>query len=341
MRIAHFHTNTIFSSWSNLAIPETLRRMGHEVLEGAIPTNANGQVIHTLSKRELNAAIARMPTFEDLQGCDLILVSGPEYVARWLNTLYGKDRWRRLSAPRVGFHLEQSSRDDMDFRYQEFRDWSTVHFYPSIEDVERFKGYYSKGCVDTEMFTPCVFAGGADHTCDQSCYERLLREKKYDAAFLGSLYQKRLNYLNRLLPLLGEDINFSANGVVVRDLSGERHREWAELLAQNLRQIKVHVNLPSNNMRMMVSRPLETMACGTFLLTYPTPDNLLRDGEHCRFYDPENPEELAELIRYYIEHDAERESIARAGYENIRQNYSLKQRLQEVIDIAANHCAGA
>jgi hypothetical protein len=31
---------------------------------------------------------------------------------------------------------------------------------------------------------------------------------------------------------------------------------------------------------------------------------------HCRIYDPEKPQELADLIRYYIAHEDERESIA-------------------------------
>jgi spore maturation protein CgeB len=85
---------------------------------------------------------------------------------------------------------------------------------------------------------------------------------------------------------------------------------------------------------MMVSRPFETLACGTFLLNYDTKDNPFRDGVHCRIYDPEKPH--ADLIRYYIAHEDERESIARAGCEEVRTNYSLRQRLSEVLD-AVNH----
>jgi glycosyltransferase involved in cell wall biosynthesis len=326
MRLAHFHTNTILSSWSTLAIPETLRRMGNEVLEGAIPTNQQGAVIHQLGRREFQQAVARMPKWEDLQKCDAILVSGPEYVLVWLNTLYGKEKWCSLNIPRVGFHLETSEREDHNFHYEQLQDWCNIHFYPSPEDATRFKGHYLLGAVDTEMFKP---AGVAD---SQGECEAASGGKKYDVGFVGTLYTKRLEFLARLLPLL-DDLDFRAGVVAVRDINGERHRNWAELLVENLQQLRIHVGLPSNNIRMMVSRPLETMASGTFLLTYRTEHDVFRDGEHCRFYNPENPQELADLVHYYLKHESERESIARAGCQEVRQNFSLQNRLAEVLEI--------
>jgi len=330
MRLAHFHTNTILSSWSALAIPETLRRMGHEVLEGSIPTNYQGAVIHHLGRREFQDAVARMPKWEDLQQCDAILVSGPEYVAVWLNTLYGKQNWCSLKVPRLGFHLEASDRGDHNFHYEQWQEWSSIHFYPSPEDAKRFKGHYVLAAVDTEMFKPAAEADS------KSGCEKANGTKKYDVGFVGSLYPKRLEFLTRLLPLLG-DLDFRAGGVTVRDISGERHRDWAELLVENLRQLRIHVGLPSNNIKMMVARPLETMASGTFLLTYRTQDNVFRDGEHCRFYDPEDPSELADLIHYYLKHEGERESIARAGCQEVRQNFSLEKRLGEVLEMVKQH----
>jgi glycosyltransferase involved in cell wall biosynthesis len=304
--------------------------MGHEVLEGPIPTDHQGRVIHRLGRREFQAAAASMPKWADLEKCDAILVSGPEYVLVWLNTLYGKQKWCGLKVPRVGFYNETSDRGDHNFHYEQLQDWSSIHFYPSLEDAQRFKGHYALGAVDTEMFKPGG-GTGSNHGC-----ARAGRTKKYDAGFVGSLYPKRLEFLARLLPLL-EDVDFRAGGVAVHDIGGERHRDWARLLVENLQQLKIHVGLPSNNIRMTVSRPLETMACGTFLLTYRTEDNVFRDGTHCRFYNPEDPKELAELIHYYLEHDGERESIAQAGCQEVRQNFSLEKRLGEILEIVQQH----
>ncbi len=302
--------------------------MGHEVFEGLIPTNDHGAVMHQLAPLHYRRAIASMPTLEQLESCDVILVSGPDYVAAWLHALYGKEAWCKLNARKVAFYLESSEREDFNSRYEAFADWYDVHFFPDPRDALRFHGHHLLASVDTEMFKPCTHEQG----CGSDCQATRFAEKKYDAAFVGTLYGKRVQYLARLLPLIPE-IDFRYGGVAVRDLGGECHREWAELLVRNLRQLRIHVALPSNNAKIMVARPFETMACGTFLLTYRTDDNLFRDGEHCRLYDPEKPEELAEMIRYYLAHQDEREAIARAGLEEVRQNYSARVRLQQVLNI--------
>jgi len=331
MRLAYFHTGTVLSSWSLLSMADTLRSMGHEVLEGAIPTDAHGAVVQQLNQAQYERVRAKMPTLEGLQSCDGILVAGPEYVAMWLNTLYGNQQWRQLKPCRVAFYLESSKRQDVRLRYDIFADWFDLHYFPDPEDAARLGGKYLRCSIDLSMFKPCSLQGRAGHRCDQACDARRMTEKKYEAAFVGTLYPKRMEFLSRLLPLL-TDVDFRANGIVVRDLGGECQREWAELLAKNIRQIKVHVALPSNNTSIMVSRPFETMACGTFLITYNTQDNPFRDGVHCRIYDPENPRELANLIRHYLAHEDEREAIARAGCEEVCRNYSLRDRLAEVLD---------
>ncbi len=330
MRIARFNTGTIFSSWTNLSTAQTLRSLGHEVLEGVIPTNEHGAVLHQLSPHRYALVKAAMPTLEQLDGCDVILVSGPDYVEAWLHVLYGLNAWSKLKARKVAFHLESFGREDRQARYESYAAWYDVHFFPDPRDAERFGGHHVLAAVDTELFKPCAHLGA----CGQHCQAQRTQEKKYDAAFVGSLYGKRMEYLARLLPLIPE-IDFRAGGVAARDIGGECHREWAELLVRNLRQIKVHVGLPSNNARIMVSRPFETMACGTFLLTYRTDDSLFRDGVHCRMYDPDHPQELAELIRYYLAHEDEREAIAQAGHAEILRNYSSSQRLGEVLGIVS------
>jgi glycosyltransferase involved in cell wall biosynthesis len=331
MRIARFNTGTIYSSWTNLAVAGTLRSLGHEVIEGVIPTSDTGAVQHQLSPHRYIQAMAAMPTLAQLESCDLILVSGPEYISVWMHTLYGKEAWSQLKARKVALYLESSARGDHQFRFEAFSDWFDVHFFPDALDAQRFHGHRIRACVDTDLFRPCT--QHRDPYAEQ-CRTHRVQEKKYTAAFVGSLYPKRAEYLNRLLPLIPE-VDFRAGGVCARDLGGECHREWAELLARNLRQIKVHVALPSNNATIMVARPFETMACGTFLLTYRTEDCPFQDGEHCVMYDPDHPEKLAELIRYYLAHDDEREAIAQAGHAAILRNYSLTDRLQEILAIVA------
>lgn len=333
MRLAVFHTATILSSWTVLTASDEFRRMGHEVLEGSIPVDANGAVLNNVSREQFAAVRAAMPTAEQLDACDLVLVFGPEYVGRWLNSLYGIDRWRRLRCgARTALYLETSQEAGRNFGYERYRDWYDLHFYPARGDVERFGGFLSPPCVDTRMFCPrnpaAPGSGGA------------LNEKRYDAGFVGSIYPKRAAFLSQLLPLL-DGVDFRTGYVVARDLSGELPALWTRLLVENIRQMGIHVALPSNNVHMTVSRPFETLACGTFLLTYRTQDNFFTDGEHCRFYDPERPEELAELIRYYVGHPEEREEIARAGCLNVRAAFSREKKLSELLETCLRHRRGA
>ena len=45
------------------------------------------------------------------------------------------------------------------------------------------------------------------------------------------------------------------------------------------------------------------------------------------------PEECAELIQYYLEHEDERETIAKAGQQRTLREHTYYHRMQELIDI--------
>jgi spore maturation protein CgeB len=50
-----------------------------------------------------------------------------------------------------------------------------------------------------------------------------------------------------------------------------------------------------------------------------------------------SPEECAELIRYYLEHDDEREAIARAGHNRATSEHTYYHRIQELLDIVGGY----
>jgi spore maturation protein CgeB len=49
------------------------------------------------------------------------------------------------------------------------------------------------------------------------------------------------------------------------------------------------------------------------------------------------PEECTELIRHYLEHENEREEIARAGQQRTLKEHTTYQRMQELVDIVGRH----
>ncbi|HEX2780056.1 MAG TPA: glycosyltransferase, partial [Gemmatimonadaceae bacterium] len=73
------------------------------------------------------------------------------------------------------------------------------------------------------------------------------------------------------------------------------------------------------------------MLAGGFFLGARTPglDRILRDGEHCAFYDDAGS--CAALARYYLEHPAERERIRKAGERYVRANHTYDQRVPHLL----------
>jgi hypothetical protein len=305
MKIALFRTGTIRASWSSVVAAEKLRSMGHQVLDAPIPTNQYGQV--TLDPEVFRAYKPKMPSIQQLQACDLVICLALEFYLPWIKTLYGDD-WLDLQN-RIAIYAECSDK----VPYHNLGLFSNVQFYPDKSDAEKFNGHFIPCPVDTKVF------------------HKTSEQKQYDVAFLGTLYPSRIKFLESLSPYL--KVPVTCGEVTAFDLGGECQYLWAMLNAQNINRMKIHLGLPSANTKMTTARALETMACGAFLLTYPTSDTLFQDGVHCKFYDPNDPKGLSEMIHYYLEHDVEREAIAARGCEYVRENFTLEQVLSNVLDM--------
>jgi hypothetical protein len=88
----------------------------------------------------------------------------------------------------------------------------------------------------------------------------------------------------------------------------------------------------ANNMRLY-----EATGAGAFLLT-DRRDNLrelFEVGREIEDYGSE--EELVDKIRYYLEHEHERASIARAGQQRTLREHTYQQRMLELEDILGRH----
>ena len=92
-------------------------------------------------------------------------------------------------------------------------------------------------------------------------------------------------------------------------------------------------------------RCFETLAAGRILVCDEVPylDELLVDGKHCAtyrtYYRPffENYSleyhKVYHLIKYYLDHDKEREAIAKQGQEHVWANHTWRCRAQELLGI--------
>lgn len=139
--------------------------------------------------------------------------------------------------------------------------------------------------------------------------------KKYDICFVGHVtFEKRAVMLDRMFQ---EFPNF---------FYGQRLFEEA---AEKYRQSKIVFNTAANDDENM--RLFEATATGSFLLTEWTShiDELFEDGKHLVTY--KTLDEAVEEARYYLEHDEEREVIAKAGMEHTLQNHIYELRANKVL----------
>jgi glycosyltransferase involved in cell wall biosynthesis len=84
-------------------------------------------------------------------------------------------------------------------------------------------------------------------------------------------------------------------------------------------------------------RTFETTGCGTMLLTNYTPglEKLFDIGKEIVVYS--NLAELDEKVKYYLENEEERKTIANAGYERSKRDHTYYERSKTLIEIIKNN----
>ena len=107
------------------------------------------------------------------------------------------------------------------------------------------------------------------------------------------------------------------------------------ILAASKVVVNYHIDIAqfyANNMRLF-----EATGSGALLVTdwKINLHEMFKPGKEVIAY--RTPEECAELIRYYLEHEEERDEIARAGQQRVLKEHTTYQRMQELVDIVGRH----
>lgn len=163
------------------------------------------------------------------------------------------------------------------------------------------------------------------HAVEPIAYPKFdLASKKYDVCFVGHV--NSTNRLDALDRLFREFPNFYYG----QQLFENAARKFAESKIV----FNIHM-LDDINMR-----DFEVMASGSFLLTnwIPTIEDLFEDGKHLVLYRSE--EEMVDKAKYYLAHDAEREKIAQAGYEEVMAKHTILHRVMFMLHVAMGQLKG-
>lgn len=162
-----------------------------------------------------------------------------------------------------------------------------------------------------------LFYGPAD---PDTYYNRHL-ERDIDVSFIGSI-----DPTDRRWPMRAEyTASLKQNGCNILIAGGQRGKRLeADACAELLSRSKMSINFcrDADMFPNLKSRVFEVMACGAMLLDDWDTDTseLFQPGKDFAIYH--SKQELLDLVRHYLEHDAEREEIARAGNEKVANIYN-------------------
>jgi len=276
-----------------------------------------------------------------LSTCDLVLSMYHEYMTPWYNEIYGFENWQKLRTTVVARFDESFDRPDLLLgrRWEEMRRWAQVFSFPAAQDAQKYHGQWEPFGADTTMFN----AFGKE---DLEISNFGLPVRKYDIGFIGSPYAIRKDYLARLGEHLPDELTFRWGQCLVQDIEGLRVQESTELMAKNYRELKIFFCLPPMS-KLIVAKIPDILACGTFVMYPKLPwharENMCQfeDKKHLVYYDPGYISQNAEQVKYYLEHEAEREQIAKQGYQHVHESYTLEKMLGRILDYALKQMGSA
>ncbi len=141
-------------------------------------------------------------------------------------------------------------------------------------------------------------------------------EKKYQVGFCGSR-GNRGDWLDRLTNDVGLKQNIFVLGAG---------------MVQCINSYRIHFNR-NETPDVLAFRTVETLGCGAFLLTDDSGNvlDLFEDGRHLCIYS--SYEGCLLKIKYYLEHEDERERIATLGYDLVKRKHTYDVRAEYIIKL--------
>lgn len=98
------------------------------------------------------------------------------------------------------------------------------------------------------------------------------------------------------------------------------------------RNSRINLNITSKTIQSGIpQRVLDILACRGFCLTnyQPEIDEFFEDGVDLVMYT--GMEDLANKVDWYLEHEKERAEIAEAGYQKVKECFSMREKLAEIL----------
>ncbi|MCR5675538.1 MAG: glycosyltransferase [Lachnospiraceae bacterium] len=134
---------------------------------------------------------------------------------------------------------------------------------------------------------------------------------------------ERSNILARLGRAFPVDLYTTPTSVAPAGVRNLGYADYDREMPRIFHRSRININITLRTIRTGIPlRAMDIMACGGFLLSDYREElaEFFTDGEDLAL--AHTPEEFAELTAYYLEHEEEREAIARNGQRKVLENYT-------------------
>jgi glycosyltransferase involved in cell wall biosynthesis len=181
--------------------------------------------------------------------------------------------------------------------------------------------------------------------------DAFFRDRDLDVIYVGGMYRDKVGRLNQLRRHFGSRLKvygrwpLAGYGGVALGLLGKpafwgrvsaiSELEKAHLYYRTKIGFNLHQSLSrreSGNMR-MYEAPAHGMMLVCDKAGLNAHEQIFEPDKEAVFYD--SIKDAIEKIEYYLEHDDEREAIARAGFERVRRDYDWEANLKNFLDWAS------
>jgi len=152
-------------------------------------------------------------------------------------------------------------------------------------------------------------------------------KKKYDVIFIGSASTKRKKFINFL-----ENNNIN---VVCYGQGWKKHPVQINKIKDKYNNTKIILNFTRGNIGFS-DRVFQVLGTRSFLISEYCKDleKFFKKGVHLEWFN--TPEELLELIQFYLKNDVLRENIAQNGYEFVTKNFTWENTIQKIFQVITN-----
>lgn len=158
-----------------------------------------------------------------------------------------------------------------------------------------------------------------------------------DVSFIGSLYPQRTKILEQIkirnIKLWGKSVwnSVDKNSWLMAHRMKEIviNKQMSKVIG--LTKVNMNTHNYQNDIESTNNRTFDTLGSGGFLLTdyKPTIDKYFVIGKELMTFT--HPEEMNEMIKYYIDSDEDRKEIALRGYNRVNNQHTFYNRTQQIL----------